>query len=84
MDNATRFATLCRKEKDDALRDYLSANGESAVSEQIRALNLSPDQMQIMRQIVDDVLTDTYITLLYALDGSASIWGGSAGLSDRK
>jgi len=73
--NAKEFVGLWKSEKEEQLKLYLSRGGESEVSSKIEKMNLSETQMNQLANILDDVLTDTYTTMLCGLDGSASIGG---------
>ncbi|MCG7500162.1 hypothetical protein MHO82_25195 [Vibrio sp. Of7-15] len=73
--NAKEFVGLWKSEKEEQLKLYLSIDGESEVSSKIEKMNLSETQMNQLANILDDVLTDTYTTMLCGLDGSASIGG---------
>ncbi len=73
--NARQFAELCRKEKDDLLREYLDPDGKALVSQKIRELEIDPDQEATIQALVDGILTDAFTTLLCGLDGSASLGG---------
>ena len=72
---AAEFAQLCRLEKDQMLESYLADCGESRVSAGIASLGLDGDQMKKLAEVIDGVLTDTFYTLLLALDGGASLGG---------
>ncbi|UZT98632.1 hypothetical protein ODZ84_03395 [Chryseobacterium fluminis] len=43
------------------------------VSTKIEELNLSEIQTEKLKEVISDLLTDTFYTILLALDGSASI-----------
>ncbi len=49
----------------------------------IQSLNLTDQQMETMKKIMDGTLTDIFYTVLLGLDGSASI-GGIQELYDLK
>ncbi|MFV0470480.1 MAG: hypothetical protein ACK5L7_00395, partial [Paludibacteraceae bacterium] len=63
------------KEKQDFLNEYLSENPESEVGQLIKSLNLTDQQTEIMKKIMDGTLTDIFYTILLGLDGCASIGG---------
>jgi hypothetical protein len=61
------------KEQTEYLQTCLDENANLAVSKKIKSLNLSNEQKQIMAEVIDGILTDTYYTILLGLDGEASI-----------
>jgi len=67
---AKEFAEMCYAKKEIQLKEYM--NG-SLVSKLKNDLALSTEQEKILYKLVDTVLTDTYLTLLYALDGTTSL-----------
>ena len=72
---AKEFAEMCYEEKEIQLKEYMNGN-ESLVTKLKNELALSNKQEKILYELLDTVLTDTYITLLYALDGTASLGNG--------
>ena len=72
---AKEFAEMCYAEKEIQLKEYMNGN-ESLVAKLKNDLALSTEQEKILYKLVDTVLTDTYLTLLYALDGTASLGNG--------
>ena len=69
---AKEFAEMCYEEKEIQLKEYMNGN-ESLVAKLKNELAPSNKQEKILYELLDTVLTDTYITLLYALDGTASL-----------
>ena len=67
------FVTLVAKEKASMLTMYFEPNSGAAVSTAISELNLTAEQKEKMKAIVNDVLTDTFYNFILALDGSASL-----------
>ena len=72
---AKEFAEMCYAEKEIQLKEYINGN-ESLVAKLKNDLALSTEQEKILYKLVDTVLIDTYIKLLYALDGTASLGNG--------
>ena len=72
---AKEFAEMCYAEKEIQLKEYMNGK-ESLVAKLKDDLALSTEQEKILCKLVDTVLTDTYLTLLYALDGTASLGNG--------
>ena len=70
---AEEFVELFAKERDDLLELYFDPNLQSAVAADIASLNLTSEQNEIARRIVNGILTDTLYTVLLGLDGEASI-----------
>lgn len=81
--NTKEFVKGFYKEKQDFLTEYLSENPESEVGQLIKSLNLTHQQTQIMKKIMNGTLTDIFYTILLGLDGCASI-GGTQELYDLK
>jgi len=72
---AKEFVEMCYEEKEIQLKEYMNGN-ESLVAKLKNELALSNKQEKILYELLDTVLTNTYITLLYALDGTASLGNG--------
>ena len=72
---AKEFAEMCYEEKEIQLKEYMDGN-ESLVAKLKKDLALSNKQEKILYKLVDTILIDTYITLLYALDGTAPLGNG--------
>ena len=72
---AKEFAEMCYAEKEIQLKEYMNGK-ESLVAKLKNDLALSSEQEKILYKLLDTVLIDTYITLLYALDGTASLANG--------
>ena len=72
---AKEFVEMCYEEKEIQLKEYMDGN-ESLVAKLKKDLALSNKQEKILYKLVDTILIDTYITLLYALDGTASLGNG--------
>ena len=72
---AKEFAEMCYEEKEIQLKEYINGS-ESLVAKLKNELVLSNKQEKILYELLNTVLTDTYITLLYALDGTASLGNG--------
>jgi hypothetical protein len=73
--NAKQFVRGWKKEKDELVRGFTNPRSGSLVSQKVAALKLSPKQRAAFAEIVDDMLTDAFYTLLMGLDGEASIGG---------
>lgn len=81
--NAEEFVNAFFQEKQRFLTEYLSKTPLSEVGMLIQSLNLTDQQMETMKKIMDGTLTDIFYTVLLGLDGSASI-GGIQELYDLK
>lgn len=73
--NTKDFVKAFYKEKQDLLTHYLSENPESEVGQLIKTLNLTDQQTEIMKRIMNGTLTDVFYTILLGLEGCASIGG---------
>ncbi len=72
--DAEYFVSRFKAEKDDYFRDVFSTD-KSLSSAQAKALSEKLGGDQELRELVDTVLTDTYYTILLALDGCATLGG---------
>lgn len=68
-----RFAQACRAEKDAKLRLHLDRAGETAVGYMIAKMKLGKSQKDDLKEVLDMVVTEAWLSLLLALDGSASL-----------
>jgi hypothetical protein len=68
------FVACFSREKEALLRAYLNGAGTSVASK-ITQLQLEPDKLKLLSQILDGVLTDAFYTVLLGLEGEASIGG---------
>lgn len=69
------FVRLCFKEKEAILREYCSPESESAVSGLVRQLVSGGADRERIHQLIDLVMTESWYTMLLALDGAASLGG---------
>ena len=69
------FVQLFHKEKSDLLNIYFNNLKNTEVGLDIESLNLTEDQIDIMKGIIDKVLTDTMYTILLGIEVEASIGG---------
>jgi len=67
--NTEEFVKAFYTEKQSALKEYLSKNPKSEVGHLIKSLNLTDQQDEIMKKIMDSTLTDIFYTILLGLDG---------------
>ena len=68
------FARLCRQTRDELLAVYFDGN-TTEVSRVLQSAALDPQQTNLVRRAVESALTDTFYTVLLALDGAASLGG---------
>ena len=73
--NTEEFVKAFYSEKQSFLKEYLSEKSETEVAQLIKTLNLTNQQSEIMKKILDSSFTDVFYTILLGLDGSASIGG---------
>ena len=64
------FVDCFSREKEALLRTYLNRSGTSVASK-IAQLQLEPDKLKLLSQILDGVLTDAFYTVLLGLEGRA-------------
>ena len=74
LERAEKLVALFEKDKDEMVKMYLTEN-KTLGSHLIKQLKLTKEQRPIFEDIVDLLLCETYRTVLYAIDGSASIGG---------
>lgn len=70
---AEAFAEAVYQEKERYLAEIQSPCSQSAAAELIRQMDLPPPQHAQLAQLLDTALTDMLSTLLYGLDGAATI-----------
>ena len=68
-----RFVRAFKEEQEWQMRDYFSEDPKSVSGVAIQKLGLSEEQTIILKEAFDSCLTDTYYTVLLALDGSTAI-----------
>ena len=69
------FVACWKRHKDALLTDYTSPTGDTAIAKKLASLGLTDDQAASVREIIDDVLTDSHYAFLLGLDGAANIGG---------
>lgn len=69
-----KFVKNFYREKENLLQSYLNSN-ESTVTQKIQSLNLSTEQLNVIESVIDDVLTDTFYTILLGLSGCSTLGG---------
>ncbi len=69
------FVKAFYSEKQNFLKEYLSEKSETEVRQLIESLNLTDQQTEIMKKVLDSSFTDIFYTILLGLDGSTSIGG---------
>ena len=73
--NAKTFVEHFKKEKDWQMNDYFSDETKTVAGSIIKSMNLSEEQLEKLKLAFESSLTDTYYTILLALDGAAGIGG---------
>lgn len=73
--NTEEFVKAFYSEKQDFLKEYLSEKSKTEVGQLVKSLNLTDQQTEIMKKVLDSSFTDIFYTILLGLDGSASIGG---------
>lgn len=69
------FVTHWRMEKDALLKLFTGSGSETLVSQKISSMDLTEQQIVVLREVLNLALTDAFYTLLLGLDGAASIGG---------
>ncbi|NAS32607.1 hypothetical protein GTQ40_16620 [Flavobacteriaceae bacterium R38] len=77
------FVKAFYKEKENFLKEYLSKNSEAEVRQLIKSLNLTEQQNEIMKKVLNSSFTDIFYSILLGLDGCTPI-GGIQELYDLK
>lgn len=72
---AKEFVARWKAEKENLLSTYTNDNEDTYVSEIIKSIDLSEEQKEKMREVLDTILTETFYGLLLGLDGEAQIGG---------
>lgn len=67
------FVSGFYREKENLLKIYKSKDSGSSVTELIETLELSDKQKETLNLVLDEVLTDAFVTMLYGLDGCCSL-----------
>lgn len=70
---AKEFVENFKLEKDSLLREFTNIDSQSGVQQIIQSMELNEEQSEILKQVLDSVLRDTFYTILLGLDGCASI-----------
>ncbi|UOG73223.1 hypothetical protein MTX78_13930 [Hymenobacter tibetensis] len=63
------------RDKQSLLELYFNKESGDAVATHLQGLNLTEEQQEAIRQLLDIALTDVYYSVLLGLEGSASIGG---------
>lgn len=69
------FVRLCFEEKEAVLREYLSDRSETKVGGLFRELVRNGADPEKLRELLDTAMTESWYTMLLALDGEASLGG---------
>lgn len=69
------FVKAFYNEKQSFLKEYLSENSETEVGQLIKSINLTTEQSEILKKVLDSSFTDIFYSILLGLDGCASIGG---------
>ncbi len=69
------FVKKCFNEKNTTLEMYLNLNSGTAVSEKIKEITKLGVDLKDLRMLVNQILNETYYTVLMALDGEANLDG---------
>ena len=72
---AKEFVARWKAEKENLLSTYTKDSEDTHASAVIKSMDLSEEQKEKMREVIDTILTDTFYGLLLGLDGEAQIGG---------
>jgi hypothetical protein len=70
-----QFVKLCFTEKESILKEYFDENTSTEVGERLRSLVADGTGKDELYDLVSLILSETYYSLLMALDGEASLGG---------
>lgn len=70
--HAKNFAHLCKQARDELLAVYFDGH-TTEVGRSLQSAALAPEQANLVRRAMESALTDTFYTVLLALDGAASL-----------
>ena len=71
------FVKLCHSKKESILEEYFNEKSETQVGSKIKKLiNEGVDEKELF-SLLDNVMTDSFYTMLLGIDGAASIGGAS-------
>ena len=73
--NPRDFVRLFARERDALITEYTSSSSETRVAKLLFELNSRTECSTIRRELISAILTDTYYSVLLALDGCASLGG---------
>lgn len=69
------FVKLCHSKKESILEEYFNEKSETQVGSKIKKLiNEGVDEKELF-SLLDNVMTDSFYTMLLGIDGAASIGG---------
>ena len=68
-----QFARAIAEEKNTLIGSYFASDAGTIVGQQVASLQLSAEQREVLRRIIDGALTDMCYTILLGLDGAASL-----------
>ena len=69
------FVKLCYEEKEAILHEYFNRESNTEVTDIIRRMILSGVSENDLYELINQVMTESFYTLLLGLDGAASIGG---------
>ena len=75
--NSELFVRRCVKDKDWYIDKCFRENNEELLysGKLIQKMNLNSEQMKLCKDLVNNILTDNYMTILYALEGAGTLGG---------
>ncbi len=67
------FVQEFKELKDELMEDYFSSSSDISRVDELKSGGLSTNQIELVKKICDEQLTDALYTVLLGLDGCASI-----------
>ncbi|MCL2234779.1 MAG: hypothetical protein FWC11_05230 [Firmicutes bacterium] len=72
--NAEEFASLFKKQKDEDFQ-FVFSGQYADMNSLLKKLKLNHNQNEVLKEIINLLLTDTYYGILLGFDGAANIGG---------
>ena len=73
--NTAEFVALWKNHAEELYRDYISGDGETAVSKLFNSLSLDENGKHTVNKLIETIIIDTHYSFLMGLAGCANIGG---------
>ena len=70
---AKEFVENFKLEKDSLLKEFTNIESKSEVQKLIQSMKLNEEQAEILKEVLNSTLRDTFYTILLGLDGCSMI-----------